>query len=120
MRIAHPYSGEAPGTSMAGEESQTGLYRALVDRCQSLEASQTRLREELDELVKEEKKIEKEEMEMVASDYGWGCLPGLFVTGNPYRKVLDCMGHAVHVCRASSGEIIYWYVCVCVSVAKRN
>lgn len=119
MRIAHPYSGEAPGTSMAGDESQMGLYRALADRCQSLEASHTRLREQLDELMKETK-IRKEEMEMEASDYSWGCLPGLFVTGNPYRKVLDCMGHAVHVCRASSGEIVYWYVCVCVSVAKRN
>lgn len=111
MRIAHHYSGEAPGPSMANDESQTGLYQALVDRCQSLEASQARLREQLDELVKE-KKIKKEEMEVVASDYGWGCLPGLFMTGSPYRKVLESMGHAIHVCRASSGEIIYWYVLV--------
>ncbi|XP_040987820.1 uncharacterized protein LOC121235540 [Juglans microcarpa x Juglans regia] len=114
MRIAHPTSaGEAPGTSMDVDESQTSLYRALVDRCQSLEASHSRLREQLDELV-QEIKTNKEEREMevgieeVGLDSWCGGFPGFFVDGSPYRRALECMGHAVHVCRASSGEILYW------------
>ncbi|KAF5478321.1 hypothetical protein F2P56_004887 [Juglans regia] len=115
MRIAHPTSaGEAPVTSMDVDESQTSLYmRALVDRCQSLEASHSRLKEQLDELVQEIKKNKEErEMEVGIEEVGldsWcGGFPGFFVDGSPYRRALECMGHAVHVCRASSGEILYW------------
>ena len=36
-------------------------------------------------------------------------IPGYFAQ-SPYRSVLDHMGHAVHVCRPRTGEIIYWYV----------
>lgn len=113
MRIAQPFSGEAQGTSMAGgDESEAGLYRVLVDRFQSLEASHARMREQFDELVQEKKMVKNKEVDMVGSDSGWSCFPGFFVAGSPYRSVLEHMGHAVHVCRASSGEIIYWYVCM--------
>ncbi|XP_042950666.1 kinase suppressor of Ras 1 isoform X2 [Carya illinoinensis] len=116
MRIAHPTSaGESPGTSMDVDESQTSLYRALVDRCQSLEASHSRLREQLDKLVQEiktnkkKREILKVGVEEIGLDSWWpGGFPGFFVDGNPYRRALECMGHAVHVCRASSGEILYW------------
>ncbi|XP_060180055.1 uncharacterized protein LOC132609881 isoform X1 [Lycium barbarum] len=36
------------------------------------------------------------------------CIPGFFNTGSPYKNVLNCMGHALHVSKAVTGEIIYW------------
>ena len=102
---------------MARDKSETALYQALVDRFQSLEASHERLREQFDELVQENNKIIKNKEvddDMVGSDLDsrWVCFPGFFRARGPYRSVLENMGHAVHVCRASSGEIIYWYVCI--------
>lgn len=119
MRIAQAFSGEAQGTSMAGDKSEIALHQALVDRFQSLEASHERLREQFDELVQENNKIIKnkevdDDMVGSYSDSNWGCFPGFFGAGGPYRSVLEHMGHAVHVCTASSGEIIYWYVCIYV------
>lgn len=119
MRIAQAFSGEAQGTSMAGDKSEIALHQALVDRFQSLEASHERLREQFDELVQESNKIIKnkevdDDMVGSYSDSRWGCFPGFFGAGGPYRSVLEHMGHAVHVCTASSGEIIYWYVCIYV------
>ncbi|KAF3965836.1 hypothetical protein CMV_010019 [Castanea mollissima] len=113
MRIAQAFSGEAQGTSMAGDKSETALYQALLDRFQSLEASHERLREQFDELVQENNKVIKnkevdDDMVGSYSDSRWGCFPGFFGAGGPYRSVLEHMGHAVHVCTASSGEIIYW------------
>ncbi|KAF8413110.1 hypothetical protein HHK36_001086 [Tetracentron sinense] len=43
----------------------------------------------------------------VVSDSGKGGIPGFFLSRSPYENVLMSMGHAVHICRASSGEIIY-------------
>lgn len=101
---------------MAGDKSETAMYQALVDRFQSLEASHERLRKQFDEMVQENKITKNKEVDydMVGSDSDsrWGCFPGFFGAGGPYRSVLENMGHAVHVCRASSGEIIYWYVCM--------
>ncbi|KAM3735041.1 hypothetical protein ACB098_10G061500 [Castanea mollissima] len=98
---------------MAGDKSETALYQALLDRFQSLEASHERLREQFDELVQENNKVIKnkevdDDMVGSYSDSRWGCFPGFFGAGGPYRSVLEHMGHAVHVCTASSGEIIYW------------
>ncbi|PQQ21379.1 hypothetical protein Pyn_17966 [Prunus yedoensis var. nudiflora] len=98
---------------MAAHDSPESLYRVLFDRCQSLEASHARLRAELHELRRHrrKKKEKREEDDVVlTSDYSGSSfhLPGFFLSGSPYKAVLDSMGHAVHVCTASSGEINYW------------
>ncbi|KAL2525063.1 PAS domain-containing protein tyrosine kinase family protein [Abeliophyllum distichum] len=41
-------------------------------------------------------------------DPGWAGIPGACFSGSPHRLVLECMGHAVHVSRTGTGEIIYW------------
>ena len=109
---------------MAGDKSETAMYQALVDRFQSLEASHERLRKQFDEMVQENKITKNKEVDydMVGSDSDsrWGCFPGFFGAGGPYRSVLENMGHAVHVCRASSGEIIYWYVCIYMSFCMQR
>ncbi|XWS48964.1 hypothetical protein CRYUN_Cryun13aG0122600 [Craigia yunnanensis] len=99
--------------SMAGDESVASLYRVLVDRCLSLEASHAKLREELDELVQKDKR--KTDEMVVASDSGDAAsyssaitFPGHFSTGSPFRNVLESIGHAVHVCSAASGKITCW------------
>ncbi|BFG31649.1 hypothetical protein CerSpe_179230 [Prunus speciosa] len=101
---------------MAAHDSPESLYRVLFDRCQSLEASHARLRAELHELHelrrhRRKKKEKREEDDAVlTSDYSGSSfhVPGFFLSGSPYKAVLDSMGHAVHVCTASSGEINYW------------
>uniref|UniRef100_B9GW76 non-specific serine/threonine protein kinase n=1 Tax=Populus trichocarpa TaxID=3694 RepID=B9GW76_POPTR len=100
-------SGEKNGGG--DDESGTSVYRVLVDRCASLEASHAKLKQQLSELTEADEKRKKNNSEAMAmSDAQWGCIPGYFTTGSPYKSVLDCIGHAVHVCRASSGEIVYW------------
>ncbi|KAK6158145.1 hypothetical protein DH2020_005459 [Rehmannia glutinosa] len=101
-----------------GDESRRGLYRLLLDRFQNLEASHHKLKEQLQVILKEKtrnassKTFEENEMpsdsEYLASFPGWGSLPESYFFGSPYRSVLEYMGHAVHVSRAGSGEIIYW------------
>ena len=116
MRIAHPFSGEPPAASMAGDSSSSSrLYQALVDRCRSLEESHAKLSQELRHLMlhrqqQQKNNIGNEDDALVTSDSGdvSGRLPGYFSTGSPYKSVLDSLGHALHVCRASSGEIVYW------------
>ncbi|KAL0312649.1 UNVERIFIED_CONTAM: putative serine/threonine-protein kinase SIS8 [Sesamum radiatum] len=95
-----------------GDESAAGLYRLLLDRFQSLEASHQKLQEQFQVLLQEKtsnvstKTFQEKD---VSSDSGdMASFPGTFFGGSPYRKVLEHMGHAVHVCRAGSGEIIYW------------
>ncbi|KAK1586982.1 hypothetical protein Q3G72_008262 [Acer saccharum] len=102
---------------MVGDESAgpTSLYRVLVDRFRSLEASHAELRKEFDELIILKQKRKNHKV-MMTSDSDLGCLPGYYSEGSPYRKVLESMGPAVYVCTtsssssssSSSGEIIYW------------
>lgn len=99
---------------MAGDESGPSLYRDLLDRFEGLEAGHAKLREELNDLLLQEKR-KNDDVDEVAttSDSGaaWSStLPGCFNEVGPYRSVLESMGHAVHVCTASSEDIIYWYV----------
>ncbi|KAJ6347493.1 hypothetical protein OIU76_004050 [Salix suchowensis] len=101
-------SGEKSGGG-DDDESETSLYRALVDRCLSLEASHAKLNQQLSELMEADEKRRKNTSEAMAVSDAWrGSIPGHFTTGSPYKSVLDCIGHAVHVCSASSGEIVYW------------
>ena len=92
--------------SMAGEDKES-LYQVLVDRCHNLEENQTKLREQIGELL-QEKKL-RDEVVSANSDSSMGLISGFFSSGSPYKNILECMGHAVHVYRASSREIIYWY-----------
>lgn len=99
---------------MAARDSQTSMYQVLLHRCQSLEASHARLTAEFHELQEEtkkkKKKEEKDETVMTSEFSVPHRVRGFFLSGSPYRSILDNMGHAVHVCSASAGEIQYWYV----------
>ncbi|XP_042051130.1 uncharacterized protein LOC121796346 [Salvia splendens] len=89
-----------------GGKSAERLMRTLLDRFESLEASHEKLKEQF-EVVVHEKGIEREE----ASRYpGWGDMPRACFAESPYRRVLEYMGHALHVTRVGSGEIIYWNI----------
>ncbi|XP_052210698.1 uncharacterized protein LOC127813654 isoform X2 [Diospyros lotus] len=99
--------------AMEAEETQGGVYRVLADRFQSLEASHASLREQFNTLLKEQG--ERGLTEDGSSNSGevapfssWSYVPGVFSPGSLHRNVLECMGHAVHVCRVASEEIIYW------------
>ncbi|XP_077248562.1 uncharacterized protein LOC143888126 isoform X2 [Tasmannia lanceolata] len=83
--------------------SEKKLYEGLLKRFRDLEVSHARLEEQFEVIVKER------EIEKRASERGRGgeVIPGFFLR-NPYWNVLQCMGHAVHIWKASSGEIIYW------------
>ncbi|KAM1050416.1 hypothetical protein ACFX13_032892 [Malus domestica] len=100
---------------MAAHDQPETLYQVLFDRCRSLEASHARLRAELHQLChqrrkEKEKEKQEEEAEMPTSEYPGSLfnVPGFFLSGSPYKAVLDSIGHAVYVCVASSGEINYW------------
>ncbi|XP_058772932.1 serine/threonine-protein kinase STY46 isoform X2 [Vicia villosa] len=82
-------------------ERQNIAYQILVDRCRSLEEKQVKLTEQFNELMQE--KVKDDEDYSAA-----GFFSGFFFSISPYANVLKCMGHAVHIHRVSSGEIIYW------------
>ncbi|KAJ8766138.1 hypothetical protein K2173_021655 [Erythroxylum novogranatense] len=79
-----------------------------------LEASHAKLKEQLSEPVEENSRKNGGSMMAMSaagdetSDSGGVYIPGFFISGSPYKSVLESMGHAVHVCTASSGEITYW------------
>lgn len=93
------------------EESQASLYRLLVDRFRNLEVSQARMKEEL-RAIGEEQGIEYMSTDSdsvgLTSYSGTESFPGGFQLACPCKSVLESMGHALHVCRALSGEIIFW------------
>ncbi|XP_010255507.1 PREDICTED: serine/threonine-protein kinase EDR1 isoform X2 [Nelumbo nucifera] len=99
---------------MADESSRADLYRVLVSRFRDLEMSHVKLREQFEMLMQEREEDQRgrghgsSDSGEGTSDSGWGHLPGFFLSRTPYRKVLQSMGHAVHVCKISSGEIIFW------------
>ncbi|CAN1184316.1 Serine/threonine-protein kinase EDR1 [Linum perenne] len=119
---------------MAADESAGSptVYRCLVDRCLDLETSQAKLKQELSQLLEEDKNKNKKRTithggdDSGSSDNGdlitditsyigvpksfpaHVCFPGYFLDGSPHRGVLESLGHALHVCTASSGQIFYW------------
>lgn len=110
-----------PAEAMAENESEASLYGVLLDRFKNLELRHAELREQLDQLVREREEVdrkkedEEEEQEETSSDHGafspdsgWVRRRGILPMRNAYRNVLEAMGHALHVCSTSSGEIIYW------------
>ncbi|KAK7406169.1 hypothetical protein VNO78_07789 [Psophocarpus tetragonolobus] len=108
MRIAH-LANRTPATSMTGHEAEATAFQALADRCRSLEENQAKLREEFHELLQEKKKLTvRDDSHAIADSTTVDFLSGFFFSGTPYTSVLKCMGHAVHVFRVPSAEIIYW------------
>ncbi|QCD91636.1 Protein kinase [Vigna unguiculata] len=92
-----------------GEERETTAFRALADRCRSLEEKQAKLREEFDELLQKKLTVRHDkDNEVIADSTTFGFLSRYFFSGSPYATVLKCMGHAVHVVRVPSAEIVYW------------
>lgn len=88
---------------MDGGESQPSLHRVLLDRFQSLEASHVNLKEQFDVLAEEQRCSQgggEGRCSWVSEEF--------FFAGSPHRSVLEHMGHAVHVSRPDSEEIIYW------------
>lgn len=73
-----------------------------------LEDSQAELRRQLDGMLLEKEKAEEAAVQGVLR--GEACIPGFFSGGSPYRRILESIGHAVHVCSPSAGEIFYWYL----------
>lgn len=66
-----------------------------------LEDSQVELRRQFDEVL-----LEKEKGDAAAVE---ARIPGFFSGGSPYQRILESIGHAVHVCSPCTGEIVYWY-----------
>nr|KYP67258.1 Serine/threonine-protein kinase CTR1 [Cajanus cajan] len=93
---------------MSGGERQVHALRSLADRCRSLEEKQAKLREEFDELVQVSNNLTVGDDSQAVADSTVGFLSGFCFSGSPYATVLKCMGHAVHVLRVPSAEIIYW------------
>ncbi|KAK1352884.1 dual specificity protein kinase shkD [Heracleum sosnowskyi] len=90
---------------MTGGDSPPSLYRAFLDRFQSLETSHLELKQQFDVLVEDKHKY------LPAEDGGCRCswIPdGMFFSGSPHKSVLEHMGHAVHVSRPGTEEIVYW------------
>ncbi|XP_043705300.1 U-box domain-containing protein 52-like [Telopea speciosissima] len=101
---------------MAEEQSREGLYIVLLERFRDLEVSHTNLNDQFQVLLQEtreeqgrRKRGERSSSSSSSDSTGWSrFLPGSFLSRTPYRNVLESMGHAVYVCRISTGEIIYW------------
>ncbi|XP_047941918.1 serine/threonine-protein kinase EDR1-like isoform X3 [Salvia hispanica] len=92
-----------------GAKSSDRFLRALLDRFESLEASHEKLKEQFQVVVHEKAERESPPDSGGSRRYpGWGDMPGAYFAESPYRRVLEYMGHALHVSRAGSDEIIYW------------
>ncbi|GAB2209960.1 hypothetical protein Droror1_Dr00027189 [Drosera rotundifolia] len=99
--------------------SDCDSYRVLVSRCNDLVASQAKLKAEFEELIDEteqnypdgnsETETRVETTSFEGEGEGWGCVKGRFESGKSRNGyVLEAIGHAIHVTKASSGEIVYW------------
>ncbi|XP_015083358.1 putative proline-rich receptor-like protein kinase PERK11 isoform X1 [Solanum pennellii] len=98
---------------MYGGDGDDESTPGLAKRFYSLESSHRKLEEQFNVLLQEKKiddslKMDDSDEKLMDSGEMGFRVPGVFSTGSPYRNVLNHMGHAVHVSRASTGEIIYW------------
>ncbi|KAL1559810.1 putative serine/threonine-protein kinase drkD isoform X1 [Salvia divinorum] len=92
-----------------GGKSSDRFLRALLDRFESLEASHEKLKEQFQVVVHEKTEREAPSDSGASRRYpGWGDMPGAYFAESPYRRVLEYMGHALHVSTLGSDEIIYW------------
>ena len=117
------------------QSHESDIYAVLMDRFHSLQASHEKLKEQFNILL-QEKSIaggfgstssrvarvrnsvdevmnmqEDSSGELAGEDSSWASyIHGAYYSGSPYKNVLECMGHAVHISRAGSEEIIYWWL----------
>ncbi|XP_009401765.2 uncharacterized protein LOC103985701 [Musa acuminata AAA Group] len=90
-----------------------GSLEDLVTRFRDLEVSQARLREQLQLILGKGRKQQAHDLGPGTSRRGRGggevgsTIPGRFAHG-PYRSVLKHIGHALHIYRPDTGEIIFW------------
>lgn len=87
---------------MGSDEFNPGLPRVS-----ELEPGQAGLRAQFDELAQDQRS-RREKVEEDTSSSGGLTFPGNFRNQYPYDHVLNSIGHAVYVAKASSGEIMYW------------
>ncbi|KAF5177923.1 Serine/threonine-protein kinase CTR1 [Thalictrum thalictroides] len=102
---------------MADEgESKTSIYRTILNRLRFLELSHSKLTNDFENLVRDKEMDEhrgrSKERRFINNSNGgelsFPRFPGVHKATSPYHKVLQSIGHAVHVCRAFDGKIIYW------------
>ncbi|XP_019422970.1 PREDICTED: dual specificity protein kinase shkB-like isoform X2 [Lupinus angustifolius] len=83
---------------MGVEDREERVYEALLDRCRSMEKSQAKLREQFHELLQNKRD----------EDTHKNLLSCFFFSTSIYESIMKCMGHALHIYKPSSREIIYW------------
>ncbi|KAG9133270.1 hypothetical protein Leryth_023522 [Lithospermum erythrorhizon] len=83
-------------------EGGNKLYRFMVDKFQSLEASHAKLKEQVNALLDEKSGVKNSRNDC------WSLVSGVFSSGSSSRKVLEQLGHAVFVSKAQTGEIMFW------------
>eukprot|EP00268_Persea_americana_P051102 TRINITY_DN5620_c0_g1_i32.p1 TRINITY_DN5620_c0_g1~~TRINITY_DN5620_c0_g1_i32.p1 ORF type:complete len:270 (+),score=36.95 TRINITY_DN5620_c0_g1_i32:45-812(+) len=89
------------------DQDRHNIYDSLLKRFRDLEVSHSRLREQFNLLLRE--KEEEEERRVGNSKRKGVCFRDFFFRESSYYKVLQCMGHALHISRPPpSWEIIYW------------
>lgn len=99
-----------------------GSLEDLVTRFRDLEVSQARLREQLQLILGKGRKQQAHDLGPGTSRRGRGggevgsTIPGRFAHG-PYRSVLKHIGHALHIYRPDTGEIIFWSTAASLSLS---
>ncbi|RZR74059.1 hypothetical protein BHM03_00031508 [Ensete ventricosum] len=84
-----------------------GSLEDLVKRFHDLEVSQAKLRDQVQWMLEEGIEGHALGMRRREGDDAGPFLPGHFADG-PYRSVLKHIGHALHIYRPHTGEIIFW------------
>ncbi|RRT54287.1 hypothetical protein B296_00049271 [Ensete ventricosum] len=96
-----------PPLSSSTNSSMDGSLEDLVKRFHDLEVSQAKLRDQLQWMLDEGREGHAHGMRRREGDDAGPFLPGHFADG-PYRSVLKHIGHALHIYRPHTGEIIFW------------
>ncbi|KAL8106722.1 hypothetical protein AgCh_023470 [Apium graveolens] len=95
------------GEMTGGDSPPPSLYGALLARFQSLETSHLELKQQFDVLVEEKNKYLLPGRDGGSCQCSW-ISDGMVFSGSPHKSVLDHMGHAVHVSRLDTEEIVFW------------
>ncbi|RWW66335.1 hypothetical protein BHE74_00026302 [Ensete ventricosum] len=103
-----------PPLSSSTNSSMDGSLEDLVKRFHDLEVSQAKLRDQVQWMLEEGIEGHAHGMRRREGDDAGPFLPGHFADG-PYRSVLKHIGHALHIYRPHTGEIIFWSVALSLS-----
>ncbi|XP_020531419.1 serine/threonine-protein kinase EDR1 isoform X2 [Amborella trichopoda] len=104
----------ARGSGFPASTHDPGHYQELQKRLWELERSHYELKEQFQSLKAARDSPENGDRRfssgwrrLDSGERGGSVLPG-FYSRNPYSNILQSMGHALYICRASTGEIVYW------------